>query len=95
MDPTARRYRREHREFLATNRPDVYAALLRSGRLDSYLNSVGETASERLEHVMSQHLADKELQKLPHLERVRQLQNRHQEAEEIIRNDLILQPVED
>jgi hypothetical protein len=42
---------------------------------------------------MSQHLADKELQKLPYLERVRELQNRHQEAEEIIPNDLIHQPV--
>jgi hypothetical protein len=44
--------------------------------LDAYLTSIGETASERLEHVMSQHLADKEIQKLPYLERVRELQKR-------------------
>jgi hypothetical protein len=44
---------------------------------------------------MSQHLADKELQKLPYLERVRELPNRQQEAEEIIRNDLIHQPAGD
>jgi hypothetical protein len=50
MDAIARQYRREHREFLATNRSDVYAALLRASRLDAYLTSIGETASERLEH---------------------------------------------
>lgn len=50
LTATARRHRRECREFLATSRSDVYAALLRSGRLDDYLTSVGETASERLAH---------------------------------------------
>jgi Transposon-encoded protein TnpV len=94
MDPTAQEFEEEHRQFLQENAPHVLEGLRRSGTLDSYLASIGETASERLEHVMSQHLADKELQKLPHLERVRELQNRHQEAEEIIRHDLILQPVE-
>jgi hypothetical protein len=93
MDATARQYRREHRELLANHRSDVYAALLRAGRLDSYLISIGETASERLEP-MSRHLADKELPELPLLERVRELHRQH-EAEEIIRNDLILQLVGD
>jgi hypothetical protein len=48
MNPTARRHRREHREFLATHRPDIYAALECSGRPDDYLISIGETASQRL-----------------------------------------------
>jgi hypothetical protein len=56
---------------------------------------VGRTASERLEQVMSQYLADKDLQKLPYQERVKELQSRHQETEEIVRNDPILQPARD
>jgi hypothetical protein len=56
---------------------------------------VGETASERLEHALSQHLSDPELQKLPFQDRVRELQSRRLEAEEVIGHDLIHQPVED
>jgi hypothetical protein len=44
---------------------------------------------------MSQHLADKKLQKLPYMKRVRELQGRRQEAEEIIGNDQIHQPTRD
>jgi hypothetical protein len=95
VDPTARRYRREHRAYLAENRPDLYASLQLAGRLDTYLTSIGETASTRLDHVMGQHLADPELQKLPFHERVRELRARQMEAEEIIRHDLMHQAVED
>lgn len=48
--------------------------------------------ARRQGRVMSQHLTDKELQKLPYMERVREVQSRQQEAEEIIRNDLKHQP---
>jgi hypothetical protein len=72
-DPTARRYEQEHQRFLEENRPDVLHALQQSGELSSYLSSVGETASQRLEHEMSQHqhLRDPDL---PFQERVRELQ---------------------
>ena len=59
----------------------------------SYLSSVGEQAAEMYEQLMSRHNNSKEVQKLPHLERVRELQSHHHEVEEIIRHDLILQPV--
>jgi Transposon-encoded protein TnpV len=95
MDPDALRWQDEHRRFLTENRPDVLTALRHSGDLDDYLASIGETASERLEHAMTQMLNDKEHQKLPYLERVRALQNRQQETEEQIRHDLILQPTGD
>jgi hypothetical protein len=55
--------------------------------------SIGETASDRLGYAMRQLLNDKEHQKLPYLERVRALQNRQQEMEEVIRCDLIFQPI--
>ena len=45
------------------------------------------------EHLMSRHNNSEEVQKLPHLERVRELQSRHHEVEEMLRHDLILQPV--
>lgn len=94
-DPTTRRFQEEHHKFLRENRPDVLAGLRQSGSLDSYLSSVGETASQRLEHALSQHLSDPEVQKLPFQERVRELQNRRQSEEEVIRNDLIHQPLAD
>jgi hypothetical protein len=94
-DPDAQRWAREHRRFLEENRPDLLTALQWAGDLEDYLASVGETASERLEHAMAELLNDIEHQKLPHLERVRALQNRQQETEELIRHDLILQPTGD
>lgn len=53
------------------------------------------SAAQRQGRVMSPHLADKKLQKLPYMERVRELQGRRQEAEEIIGNDQIHQPTRD
>jgi hypothetical protein len=89
----AEQFAEEHRRFLAANRPDVLTALEASGDLDDYLASVGETASDRLDHAMRDLLNDKEHQKLPYLERVRALQHRQQEMEEGIRHDLIFQPI--
>jgi hypothetical protein len=93
LDPVAQQYRDEHHRFLRENRPDVLSALQQAGDLDDYLTSIGETASERLDHAMRQMLNDKEHQSLPYLERVRALQNRQQETEEGIRHDLIFQPI--
>jgi hypothetical protein len=90
-----RAIRSEHRRFLEENRPDLLTALQWSGDLDDYLTSIGETASERLSDAMRGMLNDPQHQKLPHLERVRALQNRQQETEELIRHDLILQPTGD
>jgi hypothetical protein len=42
---------------------------------------------------MSPHLSDPEVQRLPFLGRVRELQNRRLDAEEVISHDLINQPV--
>jgi hypothetical protein len=95
LDPIAEQFAKEHHHFLAVNRPDVLAALEEAGDLDDYLASIGETASDRLDHAMRDLLNDKNHQSLPYLERVRALQNRQQETEEIIRHDLILQPIED
>ncbi len=39
-------YRQLHEQSLAQNRPDMYAALKRSGDLDSYLDDVQQEAKE-------------------------------------------------
>jgi hypothetical protein len=91
-DPEARRYAQEHLRFLQEARPDVLAELRQHGNLDSYLSSVGESASEMSEHLMSQALASKEVQSLPYHQKVRELQSRQREVEELIQHDLICQP---
>ena len=89
-DPTALRYAAEHKWFLQENNPSVL-----SGQSDptSYLYSVGSQAARRLEHLMALYSNSPEVQKLPHLARVRALQNRQFEVEEVIRHDLIYQPL--
>jgi hypothetical protein len=91
QDPVAQRYAREHLRFLRENRPDVLEGLRQSGDLSSYLSSVGTQASERLEDAMTQ--ASRATGNLPYQERVTALQNHHQSAEEMIRHDLIHQPL--
>ena len=90
MDPLAERFAAEHRRFLEEHNPSVLR-----GQSDptSYLSSVGRSAAVTLEHLMSQHLRDPELQKLPAPQRARLLRNHQQAAEELIRHDLIFQPL--
>jgi hypothetical protein len=54
----------------------VLAGLRQSGKLDSYLSSVGNQASEREDHLMSQHLHSKEVLALPYHQQVRESQSR-------------------
>jgi Transposon-encoded protein TnpV len=88
-------YAREHRRFLEQHRPDVLASLRQQNNLDSYLSSIGEQARDRLGSLMAEHMNSAEVQKLPHLDRVRSLQNRRMEVEELIRDELINQPLKD
>jgi hypothetical protein len=90
LDPTAKCFAAEHKRFLEEHNP----AVLR-GQSDptSYLSSVGLTAADMLEQIMVQHLHDPELQKLPAPQRARLLRNHQQAAEELIRHDLIYQPL--
>ena len=46
-----------------------------------------------LDHLMSHYLRDTELQKLPAPQRARALRNRQHAVEELIRHDLIFQPL--
>ena len=88
----AQRYAEEHKRFLEEHNPDV---LRKQSDPTSYLSSVGQEAEDRHLHLMLQHNNSKEVQKLPHLDRVRELQSRNQEVSELVRHDLIHQPLKD
>ncbi len=90
MDPLAERFAEEHRRFLEENNPRV---LSQQDDPSSYLSSVGRQAAESWEHQMVKFANSPAVQKLPHLERVRALQNHQQAVEEQILHDHILQPV--
>ena len=60
----------EHNQFLEAHNAGV---LRQQSDSTSYLSSVGEEAAEMYDHLMSKHNNSKEVQKLPHPERVREL----------------------
>jgi len=83
------RFAQEHKRFLEDNNPDV---LRQQSDPTSYLSSVGNQAAERWEHLMSQYNRSPEVQKLQGPDRVRALQSRQHEVEEMIRDEIIYQP---
>jgi Transposon-encoded protein TnpV len=84
----AKDYAEEHRKFLEENHPSVLR-----GQKDpsSYLSLVGEQAESMFEHLMMQRR--RQVQNLPHLEMVRELQAFRHQADEMVRHDLIYQPL--
>ncbi len=95
QEPSAEEYARDHLKFLEEERPDVLEGLRRSGDLNSYLSSVGEQAEEMFDDLMRQYLHSPHVQSLPHLKQVRALQSRRHEADEVVRHDLIYQPLKE
>jgi hypothetical protein len=79
---------RGHKKF--AHNPSVL-----SGQSDPtrYLSLVGSQASDRFWHLMGQHLRDPELAKMSAPQRAQELQRREHEVEDLVRHDLILQPV--
>jgi hypothetical protein len=86
----AKDYAEEHRKFLEENNPSVLR-----GQKDpsSYLSLVGEQAEEMFEHLMIQYRNQPKVRDLPHLEKVRELQAFRHQADEMVRHDLIYQPL--
>ena len=89
-DPLAERFAAEHKRFLEENNPSVLRGL---SDPTSYLSSVGQTAADMLEHLMVQAVHDPEVRKLSGPEWARELRSRQLEAEEVIRHDVIFQPL--
>ena len=94
MDVKAQEYSQQHQRFLEQHRPDVWRKLPSSDR-PSYLYSVGSQASDRFHTLMSQYEQSPEVKDLPYLQKVQALQSRRHEADEIVRDELIYQPLKE
>ena len=95
QDSLAKQYGEEHERFLKETNPSLHKSLSRSGQLESHLHSVGNEASELHEAQMMKASQSKEMQSLPFQQRLERLQSLQQSTQEIVRHDLIHQPVKD
>lgn len=87
----AQEWAQEHLEFLQNSNPTLFKSLSQSGALPEHLHTVGETAASQQSQAHG--AAIKETNSLPYMERVAELQSRRLSAREIIRHDLIHQPL--
>jgi hypothetical protein len=92
MDHKAQQFAAEHRRYLQENLPHVLDQFRNEGDLNSYLSSVGQSASDQYFHLLAEMDNAPEVQNLPFHERVVTLQNNQQSAEEIVRDKIIFQP---
>jgi hypothetical protein len=92
-DSLAQDYGAEHERYLKEAVPALHRKLSASADLESHLRSVGNQASEMHQSMMAQ--AMKQTLDLPYMDRVTALQGHRQAAQELVRHDLIHQPVPD
>lgn len=90
----AEEFSQQHKRFLEEHRPDVWQKLPPPDR-QSYLSSVGEQASDRFDTLMRQYAQSPEVKSLPYTQKVQALQSRQHEAAEIVRDELIFQPLKE
>ena len=87
------RWGRLHKEYLKTNRPVLYNALLLSGKLYTLLADLNEQASERYSLVVRQMAqaegVTEELKANDPMRWVQAMNSIRSRAEEIIRNEMI------
>jgi hypothetical protein len=92
MSRAAVNYARLHRQFLQANCPDLIRVLAREGKLDQYLQSVGNQAAERYLALIGSMANSQAVQSLPLEEKVKALQNHPLSADEIVMNEIVNQP---
>ena len=91
MDAMERRFAEEHESFLKANHPGLHRSLSQSGKLQARLTSTGEQAAERLNLGMFKKLD--ETKDLDPSAREKELVGHHEALTELIRHDLIHQPI--
>ena len=74
------------------NRPDVWREIEQNDP-NSYLSTVGQEASERFLTLMQQFQQSPEIWDLPYMEKVRALLSRRYDADGVVRDELIYQPL--
>jgi hypothetical protein len=89
----AKQFAEEHHKFLKENNPKLLAQLVQSGDLAEHLREIGESGEQMLEHEVEKLDNSPRVQNLPFMERVRELQSLQRSMMEIIRHDLIFQPI--
>lgn len=85
------RYAREHRKFLEQANPSLLQQLQSAGQLTSYLKEVGEQAEAMFETLEAQMVHAPDMPKEPRA-RIARLEQVPVVANELVMNDLILQP---
>ncbi len=87
------RYGRLHREYLKQEHPARYSSLILTGKLWTYLADLNEQAEERLDIIIEQMKAaegvTEELKARNQLEWIGRMNNIRNQAEEIIKSELI------
>lgn len=94
MDAKAQEYSDRHQRFLEQHRPDVWRKLQSSDR-PSYLSSVGSQASDRFHSLMNEYEQSPEVKDLPYMQKVQALQSRRHEADDLVQDELIHQPLKE
>jgi hypothetical protein len=91
MDLLEQTFAAEHEKFLKENHPRLHRSLSQSGKLQPRLTSTAETAAEMFNHEMFKKLD--QTKDLEHQEREKQLQGHRESMMELVRHDLIWQPI--
>jgi hypothetical protein len=89
----AKQYAEEHYRFLTESNPRFLKNLQQSGSLEHHLHSTGEDAAQMHEAIMSQGSQSKEMQDMPYPQKDKALRGLLQATQELVRSDLIHQPV--
>jgi|HubBroStandDraft_6_1064221.scaffolds.fasta_scaffold298401_2 hypothetical protein len=92
MSRAAVNYARLHLQFIQASCPDLVRVLAREGKLDQYLESVGNQAAERYLALIGSMANSQAVQSLPPKEKVKALQNHPLSADEIVMNEIVNQP---
>jgi hypothetical protein len=91
MDALQAKFAEEHRKFLEVTHPRLYRSLKQSGKLQQRLTSVGEEAADMHTNEMFRKLDS--LKDVDPLEMEKQLRAHHEMMTELVRHDLIWQPI--
>jgi hypothetical protein len=91
VEPLDEQFAKEHEAFLKANHPRLHRSLSRSGKLQDRVEGVGiEAASQYNLEMSRKHVETKDLDPLA---REKALRHLHESMMELVRHDLIHQPI--
>lgn len=90
-NPKAEGYAKSHERYLRENKPEMLRQMEQDGSLKEYLTGIGEQAAEMHDFLMSQRMKDPSFP-TEYLARVEALAAADHQMDELVAEDLILQP---